>query len=153
MNRTQLLAKAIQNVKNNGGTNPIKTKGGDLLSLIEDIINASVLVDEFNSFFAGELAGKKRIDVSNVLNLIATDGKILPNLLRDGGGSGNSFAPQTYSFTNQTSINIPHNLNRKPIVEIVSDTGESVLFDKTLITTTDIVLNFNFNISGTITFF
>jgi hypothetical protein len=154
MNRTQLLANAIQKVKNNGGTNPIKTKGGDLLSLIEDIINSLVLIDEFNSFFAGELAGKKRIDVSNVLNLIATDGKILPNLLRDvGGGGGNSFAPQTYSFTNETSINIPHNLNRKPIVEIVSDTGESVLFDKKLITTTDIVLNFNFNISGTITYF
>lgn len=67
--------------------------------------------------------------------------------------SGNSFSPQTYSFVNQNSINISHNLNRKPIVEIVTNTGESVLFDKTLITTTNIVLNFNFNISGTITFF
>ena len=87
--KVTLKADTDSKVKNNGGADPLKTKGLELRNLLKDYVDSLVQIDEFNLLFSGESGGKKEVALENVIGLIAAltgkadliSGKLDPNQL------------------------------------------------------------------------
>lgn len=67
-----------------------------------------------------------------------------------GGGSGATDKNFVLPFTNQTSVTVTHNLNKKPAVTIVDSAGDEVFGNVTHISDNSLQVAFSSSFTGTV---